>query len=94
MRSSSKEEAALQNKYNQLGSLEDPQDPAQNAEEDLFSRPSKSVSEEEEDFFRPQVLDRKTTSQVLGSMHYPPLYETHNERRVSIEMSDATGGGV
>ncbi|KAL8973796.1 MAG: hypothetical protein Q9197_001966 [Variospora fuerteventurae] len=34
---------------------------------------------EEASFFKPKTLDRKTTSQVLGSLSYPPHNATHDE---------------
>ena len=57
-----------------------PRYPAGYAEEQPFDKPLASVSTDE-DLFRPPVLDRKTTNQVLNSMQYPPQSETHDDRQ-------------
>ena len=91
----SKEKTATQDKYWNLGTRNDFPDPGHEVEED----PSKSpdfVAKEEEDF-RPQALDRKTTSQVLDSMQYPPHEETHDDGQPSTErpsLPNLMGGGI
>lgn len=44
--------------------------------DDFFDNIAKPISDDHS--FRPQALDRKTTSQVLGSMSYAPHDETHD----------------
>ncbi|KAI9880181.1 MAG: vesicle coat component [Pleopsidium flavum] len=56
-----------------------------------------STLDSDDSVSRPQPLDRKTTDQVLDSLHYPPHHETHDEPRVrDLEGKDAdfAGDGV
>lgn len=96
MPSSLNEEDVTQDKYSRLRRQEKLRNPAQDAGKEFFSKPLESASEEE-DLFRPLALDRKTTSQVLDSMQYPPHSEIYDEQQPSIQSSslaDLTGGGI
>lgn len=91
----SKDKNATQDKHWNLGSRHDFPDPGHEVEEDSSKSPD-FVAKEEKDF-RPQALDRKTTSQVLDSMQYPPHEETHDDGQPSTErpsLADLTGGGI
>ncbi|KAL8820996.1 MAG: hypothetical protein Q9191_007402 [Dirinaria sp. TL-2023a] len=66
------------------------------ADEDFFVKTT-GISPEEGSTFRPQPLDRKTTSQVLDSMKYPLHSETHDEPITSKgrpSLDKLTGGGI
>lgn len=69
------------------------------AEEDddgFFDRTSQSPSDEKT-LFRPQALDRKSTIQVLDSLHYAPHSATHGEPQDAEErpsLANSTGGGI
>lgn len=95
MHSLSKDDNATQDKYWGLGSRDDFPDPGNEVDED--SSKSQDSMAKEEEYFRPQALDRKTTSQVLDSMQYPPHAETHDDGQPSIErpsLAHLTGGGI
>ncbi|KAL8680549.1 MAG: hypothetical protein Q9186_003240 [Xanthomendoza sp. 1 TL-2023] len=58
--------------------------------EDFFADDSETP--QEESFFRPMTLDRKTTNQVLDGMDYPPYTATHDARAAQnsqMPLSDA-----
>ena len=55
-------------------------DPAEDAGDDFFSNTPRSLADEEA-IFRPRVLDRKKTTEVLESMQYPPHDESHDQRQ-------------
>lgn len=66
-------------------------------EEDGFFDRTSQKSPDKTSSFRPQALDRKSTAQVLDSLHYAPHSATHGdpqsaEERPSLE--DLTGGGI
>jgi len=68
---------------------------AETREDDFFAKFARPSTHDES--FRPQPLDRKTTSQVLDSMHYAPHHETHDESDTIQDRpspSNLTGGGV
>ena len=70
-----------------------------NAEDDddgFFDKTSQSPSDEAS-LFRPQALDRKSTIQVLDSIHYAPHSATHGEIQNAEErpsLANLTGGGI
>lgn len=62
----------------------------------FFDKISQSPSDETSSF-RPQTLDRKSTTQVLDSLHYPPHSATHGETQSAEESSSLaslTGEGI
>lgn len=63
---------------------------------DFFDKTSLSPSDETSSF-RPQALDRKSTIQVLDSLHYAPHSATHGEPQSTEErlsLANLTGGGI
>ena len=65
------------------------------SEDDFFDKITSSATQENSSF-RPQPLDRKTTSQVLDSMHYAPHNETHDASDSAKDrpaLPNWTGGG-
>ena len=65
-------------------------------EDDFFNKTSRSPSDATSSF-RPQALDRKSTTQVLDSLHYAPLSATHGETQSAEErpsLANLTGGGI
>ena len=65
-------------------------------ENDFFDKASPAQPRDPSSF-PPPSLDRKSTSQVLDSMHYPPHYVNHTEPEVTEErpsLADLTGGGI
>ena len=74
----------------------DSSDPAEDAGDGFFSRTPHSVADGEA-IFRPQALDRKTTSQVLDSMQYPPHDQIHDQQQPfggGQSLADLTGRGI
>ncbi|KAI9813838.1 MAG: vesicle coat component [Pycnora praestabilis] len=73
-------------------------------DEDFLNHIPTIPTTEESSSFSPPPLDRKTTTQVLDSLSYPPHHETHDESLQSphIEadepkrptLADLTGGGI
>lgn len=65
-------------------------------DDDFFDKRSQSPSDETSSF-RPQALDRKSTIQVLDSLHYAPHSATHGESQTAEErlsLANLTGGGI
>ena len=61
--------------------------------DDFFAQISASPSNE--DFFKPQRLDRKTTNQIQNSMKFPPHEETHDTQSAHRgSLQDLTGGSM
>ena len=93
MHPSSMEKGMAQEEYRPSNFEVDSSDPAG---DDFFNKTPHSIADEEA-IFRPQVLDRKTTSQVLGSLQYPPHDKTHDQRQPLSgrqSLADLTGGGI
>lgn len=96
MHPSSTEEGMTQEEYRPRNFEVDSSHPAKDAEHDYFNKIPHFLADEEANF-RPQALDRKTTSQVLDSMQYPPHDETHDQRQRFGEqksLADLTGSGI
>lgn len=74
---------------------ESPSSPQIGCEQELFGKEAKYP--EEASFFKPKALDRKTTSQVLGSMTYPAHDTVHDEAVLRLDqhpLAKASGDGV
>ncbi|KAL8794891.1 MAG: hypothetical protein Q9195_002603 [Heterodermia aff. obscurata] len=90
------EEGIAQEEYRPPNFEVESSDPAEDAGDDFFSKTPHSVADEEA-IFRPQALDRKTTSQVLDSMQYPPHAKAYDQRQPlggRQALADPTGGGT
>ena len=65
--------------------------------EDYFSNKASPAQPKGPSSSPPPSLDRKSTSQVLDSMHYPPHNVNHTEPEATEErpsLADLTGGGI
>ena len=70
--------------------------PAVDDEDDFFDKVSPSQTENTSTF-SPPPLDRKSTTQVLESMHYPPHSANHAEPEPTEDrpsLANLTGGGI
>jgi len=68
---------------------------AETSGDQFFARIASPSTHDES--FRPQSLDRKTTSQVLDTMHYAPHHETHEKPDTTEDrpsLSNVMGGGI
>lgn len=66
-------------------------------DDDGFFDTSSQSQSDEASSFRPQALDRKSTTQVLDSLFYPPHNVTHGESQNADErpsLANSTGGGI
>lgn len=76
-------------------SLESPSSPYIASDHDFFGQDADSP--EEAPFFKPKPLDRKTTSQVLGSLSYPPHNATHENPASQgdrLPLAHVSGGSI
>ena len=80
MHPSSTEEGMTQEEYRTRNFEVDSSDPAEDAGDNFFSNTPHSLADDEA-IFRPRALDRKKTTEVLDSMHYPPHDEIHDQRQ-------------
>ena len=90
------EDGMAQEEYRQRNFEVDSSGPTEDAG-DAFSRETPHSAADEEAIFRPQALDRKTTSQVLDSMQYPPHEKYHDQPQPldgRQSLADLTGGGM